>query len=467
MFAFESRLFISSQRSRRLASTIAVAFSLRAAHAHAASTAHPAEAAVDPEVKKFFEQGNDLFRDGRYADALVAYDEAYRLSHNYKILYNRGQCLDLLRREPEAIETLSKYLADGGSEIPADRRQTVEADIVRLKALLGTIRVVGLPDGAEVLLDGRVVATTPLAGPIVAGMGVHELGARAPGATSTRETITVVAGKETTQALTINALSTAPMLTAPPAIPPGAAMSRGSTPPRDRGAAPHALPMRPAGGLPSPALTLGLELGLGAVSGHGELDSFAFGLGGLTAGYRFSPFWEFGLFVGTGSGSAGYTPVAATPAPSTASFTVREYGIGARMHLARGSWYDLSAEVELGGYSESWTLPTYTQQSSTSWLLKFGLGLDVPISSAFGLGIIARYHNTGTSYASGLTGGACNGVCSLDGTNGFFEAGIRVTWSIGFRSTNEPATPPPVAPTSVPTGGGSVATESSYDLARF
>jgi len=61
------------------------------------------EAKVDPEVQKHFDLANDLYNEGKYDDALVEYEAAYSAGKNWKILYNRGQCLVMVKREPDAI----------------------------------------------------------------------------------------------------------------------------------------------------------------------------------------------------------------------------------------------------------------------------------------------------------------------------------------------------------------------------
>src|SRR5436305_6236542 len=189
----------SARTRRRLSMGWALALALGLAASNAFAQAKPA---VDPEVAKHFALGNDLYGEQKYGDALVEYDAAYDQSHNWKILYNRGQCLVMLKREPEAIESFQKYLTDGGTQVPDARRTQVEADIAKLKDRLGGIVITGAPDGSTIEVDGRIVATIPLARPIQAGAGWPEITARPPGAgIPSIKKVQVVAGKEVSLAV--------------------------------------------------------------------------------------------------------------------------------------------------------------------------------------------------------------------------------------------------------------------------
>ena len=75
-------------------------------------------------------------------------------------------------RHPEAALALyERSLSEGGDAIGADQRTQLEQRIGELRRSLGLawLRVVTVPGGAEVEIDGRTLGTTPFAGDVTAG----------------------------------------------------------------------------------------------------------------------------------------------------------------------------------------------------------------------------------------------------------------------------------------------------------
>jgi tetratricopeptide (TPR) repeat protein len=94
--------------------------------------------ADDPRdaARVHFEQGLGLARVRSYQTALREFTEAYRLSPHFAVLYNIGQCYDLLDEPARAIEALSRYLGDGRYLVPPERRRAVAEQIAQLAARL-------------------------------------------------------------------------------------------------------------------------------------------------------------------------------------------------------------------------------------------------------------------------------------------------------------------------------------------
>jgi hypothetical protein len=95
-----------------------------------------------------------------FQQALDKYNQAYDKSHDPAILYNRARALQSLNRIPEALDELERF----DREAPADLKGKVP-----LTQLLGEYRgrvgVLSLKTdvtGARVLVDGKLVGTTPL-----------------------------------------------------------------------------------------------------------------------------------------------------------------------------------------------------------------------------------------------------------------------------------------------------------------
>ena len=392
-----------------------------------ANAAEPSK--VDPEVQKHFALGNDLYKEQKYADALVEYDAAYDVSKNYKILYNRGQCLVMLKREPEAIDSFQRYLDGGGTEIAAERRTQVEGDIGKLKDRLGFIVINGAPDGAVIELDGRVVATMPLKEAIKAGAGNHEITARAAGGgiPSIRQ-VKVVAGKQ----VEVQVELAAPMIVAP-------ASTLGSTTPT--ASATSDLPPPPPPPPPPPARTPGggliapsfmITLGVGASTLTGNSDSTGgsnkvLGYGDLGASWRVNGFWELGLY---GAGASGNR---VDDNNLNATYSYATYGARLRLHPIRGRRFDAWFGFDFGGCAQTWKTDT-TNKSATATSPSFaiGFGVDFPLARAWALGGALRF-------VTPAGDPKCSGDCSsyVFHDHGFVELALRIVWSIPYGSARQ------------------------------
>ncbi|GAC1351108.1 MAG: hypothetical protein NVSMB1_00990 [Polyangiales bacterium] len=397
--------------------------------------AQPQPKSIDPEVQKHFSTANDLYGERRYPDALVEYDAAYELSKNYKILYNRGPCLVMLRREPEAIDSFEHYLNDGGNEIAEERRRQVAIDIEKLKQRLGTIDVEGAPNGSEVYVDDRFYGTTPLPKPISAGAGTHDLLVKPPdGRAPFSSTAKVVAGIATIKRVEIAASTPAPPrandpLDVPPPPPPP----------------PPTLPERKPGGLVAPSFVFDLGLGLTYAANERMIPQAELGLA-----LRASPFWEVGVWAGGASGKWPLNDQVVNAEAATnrntldvnAGYSYGTLGIRARMHIARGNNFDGWIGVELGGFTEHWVISGSTKSyegSATAPLLGLSVGVDVPLSKAIAIGLASRYVGSSADY-SGSALPAFGNPAIAGSTRGLFEFGLRAVWSIPVGSEKKDPT---------------------------
>ncbi len=381
-----------------------------------------AQPAVDPEVQKHFDLGNQLYAEGRYDDALVEYDKAYALSSNWKILYNRGQTLVMLRRDPEAIAAFEQYLTRGGDDVPAERRAAVEQDLEKLRQRIAYVTLSNAPAGATVLVDGRAAATTPLKKPIAVGAGRHVIALERDNKTVFSKELLIAAG-DTKEVAVV--LAPEPKNEPPPA-------------PREEG------------GLPARAFHVALSVGIAAPMSQvarGRLDV----LGGveLSGGWRLHPLWSVGAFIG---GAAGRVELKSSVSTSeqidpTGQYSFGIGGVRGRLHVLRDKYFDGWIGVDVGVWRETWrfsptsgsTLSGF-EWAATSPALGLAAGLDFPIARAWAVGASARVF--GTAVRSGDRFG-CTGTdtrCDDDnlpgggglGGRGFFEFVARLTWSIPY-----------------------------------
>ena len=64
------------------------------------------------ESQKLFDQGNDLYKAGKYHEALQAFDRAYAQNPLGILRYNQAACLDKLGKRELAAQKYEAYLAE-------------------------------------------------------------------------------------------------------------------------------------------------------------------------------------------------------------------------------------------------------------------------------------------------------------------------------------------------------------------
>jgi len=132
-------------------------------------------AQTDPKASadEHFRRGVELFRDRRFGDAATEFEEAYRLSPAYVVLYNIGQVNAALGRSVEAIDAYEKYLKQGAAQISPERTQEVQGELTKQRDRIGTVALRTTPEGAEIRMDGKWIGKTPLSRPVRATIGRH------------------------------------------------------------------------------------------------------------------------------------------------------------------------------------------------------------------------------------------------------------------------------------------------------
>src|SRR5436190_18789833 len=103
----------------------------RLAHAQpaAAKPAAPAEAPPDPDLnaaKAEFEEGQDFFKKGQYADAVAKFQSAYAKKPYAPFLFNTGAAYEMAGKLDQAVQYYTRYLE---KEPNADEAKDVSARI--------------------------------------------------------------------------------------------------------------------------------------------------------------------------------------------------------------------------------------------------------------------------------------------------------------------------------------------------
>jgi tetratricopeptide (TPR) repeat protein len=101
----------------------------------AAGEPRPEGKAEDPRAASMahYERGLSLYQAEDYAGAVAAFQSAYDLLPNYRILYTLGIARRVLGDRAGAVASLEAYLSEGAAEIPATRRVEAERVIGELR----------------------------------------------------------------------------------------------------------------------------------------------------------------------------------------------------------------------------------------------------------------------------------------------------------------------------------------------
>lgn len=84
------------------------------------------------QAKQLFRNGADLYDEGRYEDAIAAWQEAYNLSKQPVLLFNIANAYERLGRYQESYDALNRYRAFA----PESEREAIERRLVNLEARL-------------------------------------------------------------------------------------------------------------------------------------------------------------------------------------------------------------------------------------------------------------------------------------------------------------------------------------------
>jgi len=158
--------------------------------------AMPCFAAEGDEAVARFERGVQLYEAENYEGALVEFNASYKLTNNYKLLYNIGICQNALKDYSAATEAFTKYLAEGGAEVSEARKKDVQDRLAKLSLMVTRVKVTtDAPAGSTLLVDDQPVGTIPLPDSIPIKIGRRQFSITVNGKTITKS-VDVVSGDQ-------------------------------------------------------------------------------------------------------------------------------------------------------------------------------------------------------------------------------------------------------------------------------
>jgi hypothetical protein len=150
------------------------------------------------EAAARYDRGIKLFDAGDYPGALAEFEAVYRLTSRWEVLFNIAVTQKKLFRYGKAVRSLERYLAEGGAQVDAPRRQAVERELTEIRSLVAEITVIVEGAPADIEVDGLLEGTTPLDRPLLLGSGRHVIRASRSGELADEKAIEVVSGQNAT-----------------------------------------------------------------------------------------------------------------------------------------------------------------------------------------------------------------------------------------------------------------------------
>jgi tetratricopeptide (TPR) repeat protein len=119
----------------------------------------------EERARQLFQAGDEHYANGRYEDALAAFEEAYALSGRPLLLFNMANAQERTGMYDEAIASLERYLPDA-DEGEASR---IETRLTSLRSRAARVRdMTSTPDPVETPPDEPGISPV---GPILLGVG--------------------------------------------------------------------------------------------------------------------------------------------------------------------------------------------------------------------------------------------------------------------------------------------------------
>jgi hypothetical protein len=148
------------------------------------------------EARRRFQEGLQSAQRGDLPKALTEFEAAYAAQPNFTVLYNIGQAHSALGHPVEAVTAFERYLAEGGEQVTASRREEVLAIIATNRHRIGTLHVVGAATAnGRVWIDGWEIPRERLANPVSLAEGHHSILYADDGCSPLARTQPIFAGK--------------------------------------------------------------------------------------------------------------------------------------------------------------------------------------------------------------------------------------------------------------------------------
>lgn len=141
-------------RPDRLAAALVTATVLLSIVPRSAHADEPQEAG---EYRVFFDEGRQLVREGRYAEALESFRKSLASKEGAGTLLNIGDCQEKLGQYASAVASFERARAIASDKGQLERQKEAEGRLPRLRPLVSTLTVVSSLKDTNVEVDGALI----------------------------------------------------------------------------------------------------------------------------------------------------------------------------------------------------------------------------------------------------------------------------------------------------------------------
>jgi hypothetical protein len=158
------------------------------------------------DAREAYQAANALVDAHDLAGALAKYQQAYDASHDPRLLFNMAICERDMHKYARMQALLLRYEQEARDALAPEERGDIDAALLAIHPLVGTVKLAVSEAGADVAVDGESIGVTPLAGPFTVDAGSHSLRVNKPGFETIEQKIEVAGGNEATVAITFVSL---------------------------------------------------------------------------------------------------------------------------------------------------------------------------------------------------------------------------------------------------------------------
>jgi hypothetical protein len=160
------------------------------------------------DAASLYQDGVRLFQEGKAAEALPLFEQAFSLTQSPNAQLMVGLCFKELGRLADAYRQLQQTVMDASARNEPKYEKTLETAQTELSALnervgLLAIKLQEAPPGLKVELDGTALSDDQLAEPIAVQPGKHQVVASAEGRDTVTREVLIAAGHTKTLKLSL------------------------------------------------------------------------------------------------------------------------------------------------------------------------------------------------------------------------------------------------------------------------
>lgn len=145
----------------------------------------------EDQAKEYFLKGKALVEEGAYKKAIIELKASYEIKAVPIVAYNIGLCFDKLQQYADAIKFYRQFALQAEE---AALKEKVTQRIKELEKFIGTIVLEVNEEGAEIIVDDKLVGQSPLE-KILMETGEHDLLVRKTGFFDIKKKFAIASGK--------------------------------------------------------------------------------------------------------------------------------------------------------------------------------------------------------------------------------------------------------------------------------